>query len=129
MIIELAKWTLIGFGILFIGMGVLMLIQPKTARSILRKAGSTNLINYSEITLRLIISIAFIIYSENSNYPSLFNIVGWFMLITSFILYAVPRKLHNGFSNKCADILKPIYFQFISPISILIGIIIIRSVS
>lgn len=43
MIIEIAKWTLIAFGIFFIFMGVVMFIKPKIARETLRKAGNTNL--------------------------------------------------------------------------------------
>ncbi len=129
MIIELAKWTLVAFGIFFICVGGLMLSRPKTAREILRRAGSTNLINYSEITLRIIPAAALIIFSENSKYPDFFYWFGWFMLTTSFVLYFVPRKLHHKFSNKCADILKPFYFQLISPFSVIIGIVLIKSVT
>jgi uncharacterized membrane protein YfcA len=128
MILEIAKWTLIAFGIFFICVGGIMLIRPKTARETLRKAGSTNFINYAEISLRMIPAIALIIFSDYSKYPEFFKLVGWFMLITSFVLYFVPRKSHHHFSNKCADILKPTYFQFISPFSIIIGIMIIKSV-
>ncbi|MDP3358943.1 MAG: hypothetical protein Q8S41_06285 [Lutibacter sp.] len=128
MILEIAKWTLITFGIFFICVGGIMLIRPKTAREILRKAGSTNFINYAEISLRMIPAIALIIFSDYSRYSEFFKLFGWFMLITSFVLYFVPRKLHHHFSNKCADILKPIYFQLISPFSIIIGIMIIKSV-
>ena len=127
--IEIAKWTLITFGIFFICVGGIMLFRPKTARETLRKAGSTNLINYGEITIRMIPATALIIFSDYSKYPEFFKLFGWFMLVTSFILYFVPKKLHHDFSNKCADILKPIYFQLISPFSILIGIMIIKSVS
>lgn len=105
-----------------------MLLNPVKAREILRKAGSTNFINYAEITLRMVPASAFIIYSDYSEYPELFKVLGWFMLFTSLILYFVPRKLHNDFSNKCAEILKPLYFQLIAPFSILIGIFIIKSV-
>lgn len=128
MIVEIAKWTLITFGIFFICVGGIMLFRPKTARETLRKAGSTNLINYGEITIRMIPAAALIIFSDYSKYPEFFKLFGWFMLVTSFILYFVPKKLHHDFSNKCADILKPIYFQLISPFSILIGIMIIKSV-
>lgn len=128
MVIEIAKWTLILFGVFFIFVGGLMLFKPKTARATLRKAGSTNLINYGEITIRMIPAAALIIYSEYSKYPDIFKIFGWFMLATSLVLYFVPKKLHHGFSNKAADILKPIYFQFISPLSVLIGVMIIKSV-
>lgn len=129
MIIEIAKWTLIAFGIFFICVGGIMLFRPKAARETLRKAGSTNLINYAEITIRMIPAAAFIIYSDYSKYPEVFKLVGWFMLLTSFVLYFVLKKLHHNFSNKCADILKPIYFQLISPFSILFGILILDSVT
>ena len=125
MIVEFAKWTLITFGIFFICVGGIMLFKPTTARAMLRKAGSTNFINYAEITIRMIPAIALITFSDYSKYPDLFELVGWFMLLTSLVLYFVPRKLHHNFSNKCADVLKPFYFQLISPFSIIIGITII----
>lgn len=128
MIVEIAKWTLIIFGLFFIGIGVLMFLKPKIARETLRKAGSTNLINYAEITLRIIPAIALIIFAIYSKFPEIFKVFGWFMLLTSLVLYFVPRKLHHRFSNKCAEILKPFYFQIISPFSILIGILIIIAV-
>lgn len=127
--ILVAKYIIIVFGLFFIFIGMLMLFQPKTARATLRKAGSTNFINYTEITIRMIPATALIIYSDLSLFPEEFKIFGWFMLITSLILYFVPKQLHHNFSNKAADILKPIYFQLISPFSIIIGAIIIYSVS
>jgi len=125
MIIEIAKWVVMLFGLFIIFIGFLMLVKPKKARATLRKAGSTNFINYAEITTRLIISIALILYSGFSKFPEAFKIFGWFMLITSLILYVVPRKIHHKFSVKSADILKPIYFQFISPFAFLFGGLII----
>ena len=128
MIIEIAKWTIIVFGVFFIFVGGIMLFRPNVARRTLRKAGSTNLINYGEITIRMIPAIALIIFSDYSKYPEFFKLFGWFMLITSFVLYFVPKKLHHNFSNRCADILKPFYFQLISPFAILIGIVLLYSV-
>lgn len=106
-----------------------MLFKPKKARATLRKAGSTNFINYAEITLRIIPATAMIVYSDLSKFPEVFTVFGWFMLITSFVLYFVPKKLHHYFSNKAADVLKPLCFQFISPLSFIIGVIIIYSVA
>jgi hypothetical protein len=124
----IAKYLIILFGIFFIGVGLLMLIKPETARATLRKAGSTNLINYGEITIRIIPAVALIIISDLSKYPSIFKLFGWFMLLTSLVLYFVPKKLHHDFSNKCADILKPFYFQLIAPFSMAIGILLIYCV-
>lgn len=128
MIQLIAKYTIISFGLFFIFVGFLMLFNPKKARATLRKAGSTNIINYGEITIRMIPATALIIFSEFSEFPEVFKIFGWFMLLTSFVLYFVPKRLHHNFSNKAADILKPLYFQFISPFSFIIGVLIIYSV-
>ena len=125
MITEIAKWVVILFGIFIIFVGFVMFINPKKARITLRKAGSSNFINYAEITIRLIPAIALILYADFSKCPKAFEFFGWIMLITSLILYAVPRKIHHKFSMKSADILKPIYFQLISPFAFIFGGLII----
>ena len=125
MLIEIAKWVVIFFGLFIIFIGFIMLVKPKKARTTLRKAGSTNFINYAEITIRLIPATALILHSDFSKYPEAFKIFGWIMLITSLVLYIVPRKFHHKFSMKSADILKPIYFQLISPFAFCFGGLII----
>ena len=128
MITLLSQWIVILFGVFIIFAGFLMFFAPKKARLTLRKAGSTNLINYGEITIRLIPAIALILYADSSKFPEASEIMGYFMLITSLILYLVPRKLHHGFSMKSADILKELYFQLISPFAFLFGGLIIYNV-
>ncbi len=124
----IAKWTIIIFGLYFISVGLLMLINPKKANDILRKAGSTNFINYMEISIRIIPAVGLILSADNSKFPDIFKIFGWFMLLTSLVLYFVPRQLHHNFSVKAADIIKPFYFQLISPFAFLIGALLIYSV-
>ena len=119
--IEFAKWIVICFGLFIIVAGVLMLFKPKKANTTLRKFASTNFINYTEITIRLVVGIAFIIYSDFVKFPEIFKIFGWFMLITALILYLVPRKLHHNFSTRSADIIKPFYFRLISPFAFVFG--------
>lgn len=121
MLVEFAKWVVLLFAFFIIFVGFLMLFAPKKARNTLRKAGSTNFINYTEITVRLIPAIALILYSDSSKIPEAFKVFGWIMLLTSMILYMVPRKIHHQFSMKSADTLKPIYFQLISPFALLFG--------
>ena len=128
MIDILAKWTIILFGLFFICVGLLMLLNPKKSNETLRKAGSTNFINYAEITIRIIPAVGLILSADNSKYPDIFKIFGWFMLLTSLVLYFVPRELHHNFSVKAAVILKPFYFQLISPFAFLIGAFLIYSV-
>ncbi len=129
MMITAAKWTIIVFGIFLICVGLIMLFAPKKAREILRKAGSTNFINYAEITIRMIPATGLILYAEFSKFPEVFKILGWFMLITSIVLYFVPRRIHHSYSLRCADIIKPLYFQLISPFSFLFGATLIYCVT
>lgn len=124
----IARWTVIIFGAFFIFAGMLMLFNPQKARATLRKAGSTNFINYAEITIRMIPAAALVLAADISKYPDAFKLIGWFMLGTSFVLYFVPRKMHHQFSLKAADILKPLYFQLIAPLAVAIGLLIIYSV-
>lgn len=128
MLISIAKWIIIIFGIYIVCAGFLMLFAPEKARQILRKAGSTNWINYTEITLRMVPAAGLILYADYSRYPDFFKIFGWFMLISALVLYFVPRQMHHNFSLKSADILKPLYFQLISPFAWLFGAALIYSV-
>ena len=124
----IAKYIVILFGIFLIGVGLLMLLKPEKAREYLKRAGSTNLINYSEITIRMIPAAGLILYSEFSKFPETFKYLGWLMIGTSVVLYFVPRRLHHRYALKCADILKPQLIKVTSPFSMLFGIAIIYSV-
>jgi uncharacterized membrane protein YfcA len=124
----IAKYIVILFGIFLIGVGLMMLLKPTKARAYLRKAGSTNLINYSEITIRMIPAAGLVLYSEYSKFPEVFNYLGWFMIATSLVLYFVPRRFHHRYAMMCADILRPKLMRVISPFSILFGIGVIYSV-
>lgn len=127
MLLFFAKWTVVAFGIFIIGCGFLMLFAPKQANDYLRKFGSTNFINYAELLIRMLIGIALILASDVSKNLYIFNIFGWFLLITALILCCVPRQIHHNFSLKAAETLNPVYFQLISPFSFLFGAIIIYS--
>ena len=119
--IVLAKWTVVLFGLFIIGVGFLMLSAPQQARKVLMGAGSTNFINYAEITIRMLPAAALIVYAEFSRYPAAFSVLGWFMLMTSVVLYFVPRKMHHSYSLKSADILKPVYIRFLAPFALVFG--------
>jgi len=125
----IAKLTVIAFATFIISSGFLMLFAPEKARQILRKAGSTNFINYAEITIRMIPAAGLILASDFSKFPLFFKFLGWFMLITSLILYFVPRRFHHNYSLKAAEILKPLYFQMISPLAFLFGAVLIYAVA
>ncbi|MGB5243407.1 MAG: hypothetical protein WBN28_02740 [Lutimonas sp.] len=129
MILVFSNLLVLFFGIFLILVGLLMLIKPQKARNILRKAASSNLINYTEITIRMIPAVGLILAADQSKSPDFFKILGWFMLFTSLVLYIVPRRWHHNYALKCAEILTPFYIRMISPFSILFGVVLIYCIS
>lgn len=125
---QIAQIIVILFGIFLISVGFLMLFKPERARVYLRKAGSTNLINYTEITVRMIPAVGMVLYAEYSKYPEILESFGWFMIATSMVLYFVPRRFHHAYALRWADILRPVYFRIVSPFSMLFGAAVIYAV-
>ena len=118
----IARWGVIGFGGFLIGVGILALFAPERALGYIRTAGSTNAINYAEITLRMIPAAALVLAAETSEAPGVFRTVGWFMIATSLVLYFVPRKLHHRYAVWWADRLTPTGVRLLSPISLAFGV-------
>ncbi|SHJ70020.1 hypothetical protein SAMN04487911_13121 [Arenibacter nanhaiticus] len=106
-----------------------MVLAPKNARKIIKKAASTDLFHYTEVSKRLLPAIAMIVYADTSVYPMAFKLFGGIMVITSLVLYFVPRKMHHQYALKCAEVLKPTLIRLLSPIAVLPGSLLIISVN
>lgn len=119
--VDIARWVVIGFGGFLIGVGLLMLIAPDRTRGYIRMAGSTKVINYGEITLRMIPAAALVLAADTSRAPDVFRIFGWFMIATSLVLYFVPRRVHHGYAVWWADRLSPTHIRILSPVSLVVG--------
>ncbi|MFQ5564320.1 MAG: hypothetical protein ACE5FO_12215 [Parvularculaceae bacterium] len=113
------------FGLWLIVVGVLMAAKPQTALRCLGKAASTNVINYAELTLRLIAGLALALYAEFSRFPEIFRIVGWFVVATSGILYFVPRPWHARYAVWWAENLTASIVRLLAPVSIAGGVFLI----
>lgn len=114
------------FGFFLIVAGYLMFFQHQKVRTIISKAGSTSLINYSELSIRLLVGIAMI--CVKNRFELFFTVFGSFLAITAVLLMIVSREKHHKFSEKAAHQLEPIYLRIASPISILTGIFIIYAI-
>ena len=121
MILIAAKTGVLIFGLFLIGVGLLMFIKPGKALEYLSKAGSTNLINYLEITIRMLPAFCLVIYAPYSRYPIPFSTLGWFMIGTSLVLYAIPRRFHHKYALFWAERFKTTHVRILAPLSILFG--------
>ena len=123
--IMIANFIIVLFGLFLLYSGFLMFFKPEMVRAIIAKAGSTYLINYTELGIRLLIGIAFLVSTVYSNYELQFTIIGYFLIISALLLMLVPIKKHNQFSRKAAEKLKPIYLKICAPFAILFGVLVL----
>lgn len=121
-----SKVIIICFGLFLIYSGFLMFINPEKARAIIGKAGSTIVINYGELIIRLVLGISFVICAKTNPYEQCFSIFGYFLIISAVILMLTPMKIHHKFSTKAAETLKPIYLRICAPFSIFFGFVILN---
>lgn len=54
----------------------MMLLGRNRARATLRKAESTNFINYIEISIRMLVALALLLSADDSKIPNTFKLVG-----------------------------------------------------
>lgn len=123
--VDFAKYIVVFFGVFLIFSSFILFFYPYRAKEIIGKAGSTFLINYTELGSRLLIGIAFVISSKIALYEWQFKVVGYFLIVSALVLMCVPIKKHNQFSRNAANKLKPIYLKICAPFSLIIGIILL----
>ena len=86
-------------GFWLIGLALVALIKPDSARSFLGGFASSAFTHFLEIFLRIIVGSAFVIHSPTMNYSAIFNVFGWLLVATSVVLLFVPWKLHRRFAD------------------------------
>jgi hypothetical protein len=113
----IAQWTIIFYSLWLIGVSFLMVYKPHKAIDILRKAGSTNLINYMELSIRGIWGLALIWFSSYSLFPQIFMLMGITICVTSILLMIIPRRWHAHYAVWWSNQLKPTHVRILAPLS------------
>ena len=124
----ISHFIVVLFGVFLIFAGFLMIFNPEKTKEIISKAGSTYLINYTELGIRLILGMAFYCISLMSIYKFYFKSIGIFLIVTSLLLMCLPINLHNKFSRNAANKLKPIYLKIVAPFSIFFGVLLLFAI-
>lgn len=128
MSIVLARWVVVASGVWLIFVSGVMLARPGTALRYLGQMASTNVINYSEISLRLIWGLALIWYADLSKFPEFIRFVGLLLVGTSVALFLVPRKWHATYAAYWSKKLTMPLVRIFAPASLLFGIFLIWAV-
>ena len=128
MISQLAIYGVLLFAAWMGLVGGIMLLAPEGALSILRMAGSTAVINIAEQTLRLSFGVALIGAAQLSRFPEAFTWIGAFIVVSSLVILAVPRRWHHGYALWWAERLAPVVVRFLAPVSLLIAALLVYAV-
>ena len=124
-----AQWLVILSGGWLIAVGALMFASPQTALGYLSKAASTNLINYLEISLRMISGLALVMCADSSEFPAVFLFSGLFVVATSAVLFCVPRKWHARYAVWWSKKPTAPYVRLTSPFALAAGVLLIYAVA
>ena len=123
---ELAsRLIVLAFGLWLICVSLFIIIRPNAARRALRKFASTNLINYTELGLRLVVGLGLYGLAGYTAYVGWLQIAGGFLAVTAIILMLIPRTWHHKYALWWADKLKPWQVRFCAPFSFIAGALLI----
>jgi len=75
-----------------------MAVRPSVCLHWLGLMASTWRINLTELGLRALAGLAFVVRSGASKAPQFFELFGWFLFASAIVLVLVPRRWHAGYA-------------------------------
>lgn len=100
MLETLALTVIILTGVYFCILGVASLIARNKAISFLVGFASSPRIHYIELSIRLLVGAALVIYAPHVATPGVFNLFGWILLVTTSFLLIFPWRWHHRFAKQ-----------------------------
>lgn len=121
----ICRLIVIAFGVWMIWVGGVIFTRPDFALTCLRKFASTNLINYTELGLRLLVGLGFYGLAAHTNYVLAFKIVGGFLALTAVFLMLIPRRWHHNYALWWAERLTHSQVKVCAPFAFVTGVMVI----
>lgn len=113
-------YMILGFGILILLSGLLILINPNVVFNLLRNNLESLSLYAIAITVRLVLGIVLIAYATVSKFPIIFQILGWLSIIAAVFLGAMGRPRFQQVLLWVTGI-KPVYARFTGILAMLFG--------
>lgn len=100
----------------------LMWNRPADCLHWLSLMASTWQINVSELGLRGLAGVALVVRSGSSKAPDLFELGGWFVVVSSVVLLLIPRQWHAAYAVWWSKKFSANHVRILSPFSALFGL-------
>lgn len=104
---DLGRWTALATGVVLGGVSLFMLLNPRAALLALGRMGSTPLIHYGELTVRIAAGAGLAAAAAASRFPQTLLVAGLFLIVSAVVLLVLPRRWHAGYSSWWARRLPP----------------------
>lgn len=101
----IAGAILVAFGLLLIGVTVVVFARPAVAERFFMAFASSARTHYTEQVVRLLVGASLIIRSAAMWQPKVFWFVGWAIALTSLVLIITPWQWHHHFGEKVRPML------------------------
>ena len=111
-----------------VSVSIFILVRPHLALSCLGKFASTNLINYTELSLRMISGFAFIQYADSTRHARIFFIFGCFLVVSAGILSLTPRRWHAAYASYWSRTLTPPMARVAASFSFVAGVLLLIAI-
>ena len=99
MVTYLAGLVVLGFGLWLVGLTTLILVRPDLAKSFLEAFAQTARAHFLEQGLRLTGGLGFVFFAPRMNYPAVFQVFGWLLIVTAIGLMLLPWRWHRHFAT------------------------------
>lgn len=99
----ISQGVVIMAGAWLILLGLFMAAAPFRALGALRAMGSTPVIHFGEMAVRVAVGLAFILAAPVSRFPTAIAVTGGFLAVSALVLMLLPRRWHAGYSRWWAD--------------------------
>lgn len=87
-------------GLYLLWLAWLSFAAPVRAARFLSSFASSARAHYLELFIRLVVGASLLLYTPQMQYPNLFRIVGWVLIITTLPLLAVPWRWHQQIAQR-----------------------------
>ncbi|HEX5757112.1 MAG TPA: hypothetical protein VFY12_12285 [Arenimonas sp.] len=87
-------------GVYFIALGLLCVLAPTRASTFLMGFAGSAGAHYAELSVRIVVGLAFVAQAAQSPFPMAFSGFGWLLVGTSAVLVLFPWRWHRAFAQR-----------------------------
>jgi uncharacterized protein YjeT (DUF2065 family) len=109
-----AQTILIAAAIFFLSLGSIALVRPARARVFLLGFAASALKHYVELSARLVVGGAMLLFAPRSSTPMALTAFGWLIIGTTAVMAVVPWRIHRRFAEAAV----PLALRFLPMIGI-----------